>query len=81
MFVAENDNICTYAQAEETKSIIGDDVTYFQKMDGWAHEDFAYKNGDDFVNKLAEQLVATEASFASAVLAVGSAMITAAIFV
>ena len=29
MFVAENDAICTYTQAEETKSIIGDDVTFF----------------------------------------------------
>ena len=50
-------------------------------MEGWAHEDFAYRNEQDFVEKLAEQLVATEASLATAALAIGSAMITAAILV
>ena len=52
MFVASDDEICSYERALETNEIIGDNVTYFQKLQGWDHLRFAYDSSDEFMQKL-----------------------------
>lgn len=52
MFVATDDEYCPYERAVETKEIIGDEVTYFQKMQGWDHARFSYDSSVDFMQKL-----------------------------